>query len=91
MRYVQLAKQLLDADEMAKICQSVCENNRNDAALNFTCGRQLVEAGHSRTGYEALRRAAELDPALAHRAQAIINEQDRAWLREDNGPHKVQA
>ncbi len=91
MRYIQLAKQLLDTDDMAKICQSVCESNHNDAALNFACGRQLVEAGHSQAGCEALRRAAELDAALAHRAQAIINEQDRAWLREDTDPHRVQA
>lgn len=91
MRYIQLAKQLVDGDEMARICHSVCENNRNDAALNFTCGRQLVEAGHSRSGCKALQRAAELDPSLAHRAHAIINEQNRAWLNEDADKHKARA
>ncbi len=91
MRYIQLAEQLVDSDELASICQSVCDCNRNDAALNFACGRQLIESGHARAGCEALQRAAELNQSLAHRAHAIINEQNCAWLNEDMNEHKARA
>jgi hypothetical protein len=90
-RYIQLAEQLVDTDELAEICQSVCDTNRSDAALNFACGRQLVTSGHGRAGCEALQRAAELDRSLAHRAHAIINEQNRAWLNEDVDEQKARA
>jgi hypothetical protein len=91
MRYIQLAEQLVDKDQLAVICQSVCSTNRNDAALNFACGRQLVEAGHARDGCEVLQRAAELDNSLAHRAHAIINEQNCAWLNEVSDENKASA
>ena len=91
MRYLQLAKQLADTDEIAQICKSICDNNRSDAALNFACGRQLAKSGHTQTGCEALQRAADLDRSLAHRAQAIINEQNRAWMNEGTDNHRAQA
>lgn len=91
MRYIELAEQLVDTDEVANICQSICDSNRSDAALNFACGRRLAESGHTQAGCKALQRAADLDRSLAHRAQAIINEQNRAWLNEDARDHKAQA
>jgi hypothetical protein len=91
MRYIQLAKQLVDTDEVAQICQSICECNRSDAALNFACGRQLAKSGYIQDGFSALQRAADLDRSLAHRAHAIINEQNRAWINEDARAHKAQA
>ncbi|HED52180.1 MAG TPA: hypothetical protein ENI83_01360 [Gammaproteobacteria bacterium] len=91
IRYIQLAERLVDNDELAGICQSVCNCNRNDAALNFACGRQLIESGHARAGCEALQRAAELNQSLAHRAHAIINEQNCAWLNEAVDEHKTSA
>ncbi|TCK17045.1 hypothetical protein DFR30_0265 [Thiogranum longum] len=91
MRYVELAEQLVDMDELAEICQSVCESNRNDPALNFSCGRRLIESGRARTGCQALQRAAELDQSLAHRAHAMINEQNCAWLNKPPEEHKAQA
>ncbi len=91
MRYIELAKQLVDTDELAEICQSVCESNRADAALNFACGRLLIESERARAGCQALQRAAELDQSLAHRAQAMINEQNCAWLGKAREKHKAQA
>lgn len=91
IRYIQLAEQLADTDEIAKICQSISDNNRSDAALNFACGRQLTKSGHTQAGCKALQRAADLDRSLAHRAHAIINEQNRAWLNEDTDNCRAQA
>lgn len=91
MRYVELAEQLVDTDELAEICLSVSKSNRSDAALNFACGRRLIEAGHARAGCEALQRAAELDQSLAHRAHAMINQQNCAWLNKAPESHKAQA
>ncbi|VAW77219.1 diguanylate cyclase/phosphodiesterase (GGDEF & EAL domains) with PAS/PAC sensor(s) [hydrothermal vent metagenome] len=91
LRYIRLAEQLLDADEIGKACQSICDSNRSDAVLNFACGRQLIASGHAEAGCEALQRAAELDRAFARRAHAIINEQNRAWLREDVVNRKARA
>lgn len=91
MRYVELAEQLVDADELADICLSVSESNRSDAALNFACGRRLIEAGHASAGCQALQRAAELDRSLAHRAHAMINEQNCAWLNRAPATHKSSA
>ncbi len=91
IRYVRLAEQLADSDEIGSVCQSTCDNNRNDAALNFVCGRLLISHGHAEAGCKVLQRAAELDRSFVHRAHAIINEQNRAWLREDNANRKVPA
>jgi len=91
MRYVQLAKRLVDSDKATTICTSICATNRSDAALQFACGCQLVEAGQARAGCEALQRAAELDRSLAHRAHALINKQNRAWLDEDQRDYSSQA
>lgn len=83
LRYIKLSTRFMKPADALNACRQVYRTNRDDPRVCFAAGLALLRAGSGQEGTRALQRAAELDPALAPRAQTLINEHRQAWARSD--------
>ncbi len=82
LRYIKLAARFLDKTDGLAGYRGVYATNRDDAKVCFAAGLALLRAGAGEEGSQALVRAAELEPSLATRAQALIVEHWQKWIHE---------
>lgn len=80
LNLVRLAPRFVEEPELTDICQSVYAHNTDDAKVCFACGLTFLRTGVTQDGTAALQRAATLEPSLAKRAQALIQEHRTAWV-----------
>jgi hypothetical protein len=71
------------------IYRSTYASNPNDAKVCFACGLAMLRATTGAEGADALELAKTLDPSLAKRANALLEEFRRAWMDEDSSPLRV--
>lgn len=83
LRYLNLSARFLKPADALAACRSVYSTNRDDPRICFAAGLSMLRAGAGQDGTRALQRAAELDPSLAKRAHALINEHRQAWVHAD--------
>ena len=81
----------MEKDEALDYYRRTLEINHNDAKVCFACGLGLLRAGAINAGSSVLQRAASLEPLLAKRAQALINEHKNAWLRDADHSQEGEA
>ncbi|MGW8309617.1 MAG: hypothetical protein ACWGNB_01020 [Thiogranum sp.] len=82
LRYIDLAPRFLDQTDTLAAYRKVYAANRDDARVCFAAGTAMLHASDSREGYKALQRAADIDPSLADRARALIEEHRSAWVHQ---------
>jgi hypothetical protein len=83
LRYIKLAPRFLEKADALAGCRGVYVTNHDDSKVCFAAGRALLRAGAGQEGGQALLRAAELDPAVAPQAHALIEEHGQKWIHED--------
>ncbi|MGD8842913.1 MAG: hypothetical protein PVJ83_05500 [Gammaproteobacteria bacterium] len=85
LRYIDLAPRFLDQTDTLAAYRKVYATNRDDARVCFAAGTAMLDVGDNRQGYKALQRAADIDPSLAERARALIEEHSSAWVHQHAG------
>ncbi len=83
LRYIKLCAGFLKPAEALGMYTRVSEANRDDAKVCFAAGLAILRAGGGDQGVQALQRAADLEPALTHRAQALIHQHRQSWRAHD--------
>jgi hypothetical protein len=81
LRYLKLSTRFLKPADALAACRRVYASNRDDPRVCFATGLALLRTGGGQEGVQALQRAADLEPALANRAHALINEHSQSWTR----------
>ncbi len=84
LRYIKLTPRFLEKSEALAGCRGAYATNRDDSKVCFAAGLALLRAGAGQDGSQALLRAAELEPSLARRAHALIDEYRQQWIHEDS-------
>lgn len=89
LKFVKLAPQFVDHQGAIAIYKEMYNNNSDDAKVCFACGLALLRSSSVNAGITALQRAANLDPALAKRARALVSEHGNAWVDEEPADQHV--
>jgi hypothetical protein len=83
LRYIQLAPRFLEADDAVSAYRAAYATNTDDPKVCFAAGLALLRAGAAQEGAQALLRAAELQPELAARVTALIQEHRSALAHKE--------
>jgi hypothetical protein len=84
VRYITLTPRFVEEADALPVYRGVYATNRDDGKVCFAAGLALLRAGAGQEGSQALLRAAELDPSLARRAHALIDQNKQEWVHEES-------
>ena len=84
LRYTRLAPRFLEKADALAGYRGVYATNHDDYRVCFAAGLALLRGGAGEEGSRALLRAAELEPSLAKRAQALIDEHRQEWIHQES-------
>lgn len=82
LRYIKLCAAFLKPTEALTAYARVGDGNRDDAKVCFAAGLALLRTGGGERGVQALQRAADLEPALTNRTQALIHQHRKSWAED---------
>jgi hypothetical protein len=83
LRYLKLSARFLKPADALAACRRVYGTNSDDPRVCFAAGLSMLRLGAGQEGIQALQRAADLDPSLANRVHALINEHRQAWAHPE--------
>jgi hypothetical protein len=84
LRYIALTPRFLEGADALPAYRGVYATNRDDARVCFAAGLALLRVGAGQEGSQALLRAADLDPSLAGRAHALVDEHSQEWVHKES-------